>query len=285
MEGKGAVPRQTVTCTRVGCDARCLPRGYACPRGPELRRFWLGSLPQSLTLREKTHLLLLSSNLGILFEGLSLLLTLVACADFVLSTYNTDIDKSPVLRAVYVVFFGGDFALNLWATPFRASFLVSWVALVDLCTVIPLVIELSLSSASAVSTFRALRALRALRLLRAFRMLRETFSPLTKAFLRVGIAIFCALFIFASFYNVVENTQYVTFTGATNAKAPTFGDALYLGIVTIATVGYGDVIPSTWASKLLVVLLVLVAAFIVPIQVDKIGCALPRVYLIARPTV
>jgi len=134
-----------------------------------------------------------------------------------------------------------------------------------------------------VSTFRALRALRALRLLRAFRMLRETFSPLTKAFLRVGIAIFCALFIFASFYNVVENTQYVTFTGATNAKAPTFGDALYLGIVTIATVGYGDVIPSTWASKLLVVLLVLVAAFIVPIQVDKIGSVIGAQSLFMKP--
>ena len=278
MSGKhlshvGDVPSQR----RVLCPWLCLS-------GPELRRFWLGVLPQSLSAREKARIVLQSSNAGLLFESVGLLITIISCADYVAQTYGFALEGSSLTWAtsVYVVVFGSDFLLNWWAAPpgARTSYLLSWTSLVDLITTVPMIVELVFSAIPSAAAghvqptvFRALRALRAFRLLRAFHLLRETFSPLSKAFLRVGIALSCFIFIFACFFNLVEDSQLASFGVGAPASPSTFGNSIYLGIVTVATVGYGDVSPNTWAGKLLVVVLVLLATFFVPFQVEVIGGA------------
>lgn len=53
-------------------------------------------------------------------------------------------------------------------------------------------------------------------------------------------------------------------------------DSFYFCIVTFSTVGYGDVTPQIWPSKLLVVILICVALVVLPLQVDS--PQLPPVY-------
>lgn len=45
-------------------------------------------------------------------------------------------------------------------------------------------------------------------------------------------------------------------------------DSFYFCIVTFSTVGYGDVTPQIWPSKLLVVILICVALVVLPLQVN-----------------
>lgn len=46
-------------------------------------------------------------------------------------------------------------------------------------------------------------------------------------------------------------------------------DSFYFCIVTFSTVGYGDVTPQIWPSKLLVVILICVALVVLPLQVNS----------------
>lgn len=46
-------------------------------------------------------------------------------------------------------------------------------------------------------------------------------------------------------------------------------DSLYFCIVTFSTVGFGDVTPETWSSKLFVVAMICVALVVLPIQVKR----------------
>lgn len=48
----------------------------------------------------------------------------------------------------------------------------------------------------------------------------------------------------------------------------TLFDSLYFCIVTFSTVGFGDVTPKIWPSKLLVVIMICVALVVLPIQVN-----------------
>ncbi|KAL0966786.1 hypothetical protein UPYG_G00300100 [Umbra pygmaea] len=48
-------------------------------------------------------------------------------------------------------------------------------------------------------------------------------------------------------------------------------DSWYFCIVTFSTVGYGDVIPGAWPSKLLVILMISVALVVLPMQIEQLA--------------
>ena len=55
---------------------------------------------------------------------------------------------------------------------------------------------------------------------------------------------------------------------ASKGNQLTFFDSWYYIIVTFSTVGYGDISPDLWLSKLVVMLIICVAFAVIPIQVS-----------------
>ena len=63
----------------------------------------------------------------------------------------------------------------------------------------------------------------------------------------------------------------------------TFFDSFYFLIVTVGTLGYGDIFPTTELSRLVIVVVILSSLVVIPIQVEKLGRIIRTTSLYRRP--
>jgi voltage-gated potassium channel len=133
----------------------------------------------------------------------------------------------------------------------KFDFILSPMAIIDLLAILPY--------------YRPLRVLRILLIFRLFKILRYANS--LKEFLQVIKERKFELFTLALLYITVvffSSTIMFIYEGpvGVNPKIVDFFDALYWSIITISTVGYGDVTPITIEGKL-VTLILIIAGFLV----------------------
>lgn len=156
-----------------------------------------------------------------------------------------------------VAIFSVEYLLRLWCapdhtpfadhTPFgaRLAFIASGSAIVDLLTILP--VYLSFFFAADLRVFIILRLLRFFKLARysaGIRTLIAVMEAERKALVATGILLFGAVLFSASAMHIAEH----------EAQPENFGSipaAMWWAIVTITTVGYGDVTPITLAGRMI----------------------------------
>ncbi len=151
-----------------------------------------------------------------------------------------------------------EYLLRLWTAPLKFPHLSTWkaylkyifsfIALVDLIAILPFYLPFL-----GVSDLRLLRMMRLLRLLRVFKLNRysRALNLVYDVLKEKGEELITTVF-FALILLLVSSTLMYYVEHETNPKGfPNIIATLWWAVVTLTTVGYGDVVPVTMLGKIL----------------------------------
>lgn len=167
-----------------------------------------------------------------------------------------------VLQMVFLFFFTVEYILRIIVAPYRKEYIFSFYGIVDFFAIAPIAISLVFPLGGF---FPIIRSLRLLRLFSVFKMGRyiDESGVLLKALrasrAKITVFLFTILFIIV----IVGSTMY-TIEGPENGFI-NIPESMYWTVVTISTVGYGDISPQTQLGKILASGLMLVGYGIIAV--------------------
>ena len=175
----------------------------------------------------------------------SVLAVALESVDSVAARYGTALK---VLEWALTIFFTVEYILRLFLVHKPTAYARSFFGVVDLLAILPTYISLFFTGTQALVVIRALRLLRIFRIFKAARYVHEL-NALTLAFhrTRAKILVFifvvlCAVLIMGTLLYVIEGAD----SGFTSIPR-----SVYWAIVTMTTVGYGDIAPQTAPGQFL----------------------------------
>ena len=211
---------------------------------------------------------------GSVFTGIIQFLILASAVVFVIESDRQQLEMDTyathfiILDVVFLVLFSIEYALRVYIEPKKRDFVFSFYGLIDLIAILP--------SLFLVPGFRVLRILRFLRIFRIFKATRFIL-----AVDRLGAALreiqqeLLALVILSLMFVYLAACGIHFFER--NAQPEAFGsilDSMWWAVVTLTTIGYGDVYPTTSGGRLFTALVALVGVGLIAIPSGLLASAL-----------
>lgn len=163
--------------------------------------------------------------------------------------------------------FSIEYILRLWCAESPVKFLLSFDSIIDLLVIIPLFIGFL-----DIRFLRILRWFRVVRLIRLINVEISIFNWKTEEsvlFARIFLNLFSLVFIASGLIYQVEHQ-------ANPAIFQNFFDALYFSIVTMTTVGFGDVTPLSQGGKAVTLCMIVSGIVLIPWQIGLLTQQLLR---------
>ncbi len=182
----------------------------------------------------------------------------------------------PVLTAiewVLTILFTIEYIARLIAVRRPLAYVVSFYGIIDLLAVVPMYLELLLPGSHVLVVVRALRALRVFRILKLGRHLGE--AQVLKNALRASrpkITVFLTFIISAVI--VVGALMYLV--EGPEHGFPDILTSMYWAVVTLCTVGYGDIVPGTPLGKFIASLLMVMGYGVIAVPTGILSAELAR---------
>jgi len=214
----------------------------------------------SLSLRDQLYIVIFEAETpaGKLFD-VALLWLIIASAvtvavESVASVAEHHGTTLRVLEWIYTAVFSIEYGLRLYCAGRRFRYMRSFFGVIDLLALLPTFLSLFFTGVHSLVVIRALRLLRVFRVLKTVRMMGEAHSLLTavrsslpKISVFIGAVVIIALIVGSAMY-LIEGEA----TGFTSIPR-----GMYWAIVTMTTVGYGDIAPATEVGQFLAAVLMI----------------------------
>ncbi|MBW4632898.1 MAG: ion transporter [Iphinoe sp. HA4291-MV1] len=218
-----------------------------------------------LLSREKTAFYLkdLETPIGKFINLTIAALVLLSSVIFVAQTYNISDSVRFLLDSIDTVIllvFAVEYLLRIWSEENKIKYLFSFYSIIDLIAVLPFFLGVvDISFIRLLRWFRILRLIRFINKNSLFGVSKE--DSLISA--RILFTLFAIIFIYSGLIYQVEHP-------VNSENFATFLDAFYFSIVTMTTVGFGDVTPTSELGRLLTVLMILTGIALIPWQVGDL---------------
>ncbi len=208
--------------------------------------------PKKQSLRERLHEIIFEADtkegrnfdIALLWMiGLSVVLVILESVPSINQEYGEIFN---VLEWIITIFFSIEYILRVWTAKKPLNYIFSFYGIIDLVSTIPMYLSLYDND------YHFLIIMRALRLLRIFKILNmKEFSQASRSLARTlkenkdRIIVFITVVVFIS---LIQGTLMYVIEGPENGFT-SIPRAMYWSIVTLTTVGYGDITPSTALGK------------------------------------
>ena len=178
-----------------------------------------------------------------------------------------------VLEWFFTLSFTVEYFLRIYSSPRPLHYITSFYGIVDLLSILPSFLSLILAGSQFLIVIRGLRLLRVFRVLKLAHFLGE--AETLKRALKASVAkivvfigaVLTIVLIVASIMYLIEGPE----NGYTNIPI-----SIYWAVVTLTTVGYGDIVPQTPVGKTLATLLMLLGYGIIAVPTGIVSSELTR---------
>jgi len=180
-------------------------------------------------------------------------------------------DLLHTIEWVLTIFFTIEYILRLYVVRKPWKYATSFYGVVDLLAILPTYLSIFIVGAQSLLVIRVLRLLRVFRIFKLFSYMQQgrmIVTALRASYPKIMVFILFVLLL----VTICGSVMYLVEAGA-NSEFDSIPRSIYWAIVTLTTVGYGDVYPVTGMGKLLSGIIALIGVGIVALPTGIISSA------------
>jgi voltage-gated potassium channel len=201
-------------------------------------------------------------------------MNLLVVAIFVLNTYNFSSQTRALLwnlEVAVVGFFVIEYLLRFYGAANRWSYVADAYSIIDIVAILPTIILVVAPISGIYADIRFVQTIRIFAVFRIFRFLRfvgkdhllfGAISPEMLRVVRLVTTILIVFFVSSGFFYYAES--------GVNPSVNDFGDAFYFTVVSLSTVGFGDIVPVSGLGRLVTILSIISGILLIPWQASLV---------------
>lgn len=178
-----------------------------------------------------------------------------------------------LLEWIFTIIFSVEYLLRVYSSRRKIKYIISFYGIIDLLAILPAFLGIFIAGARSLLVIRALRLLRIFRILKISRYL-SAGNTLIKAIKssreKIGVFLFAVLMVV-----LLIGTLMYLIEGEKNGFT-SIPKSIYWAVVTLTTVGYGDITPQTALGQFLSGVLMIIGYAIIAVPTGIISVEIAR---------
>ena len=174
-----------------------------------------------------------------------------------------------ILEWIFTIFFTIEYALRLYSTYKPMKYATSALGIIDLLAILPTYLSLFITGTQSLMVIRALRLLRVFRVFKLGNYLWQ--GKLILVSLRRSAPKITVFFLFVLVLVTIIGSIMYLIEGGEGSQFDSIPTSIYWAIVTLTTVGYGDITPQTGLGQMLSAIVMMLGYSIIAIPTGIIA--------------
>ena len=187
---------------------------------------------------------------------------LIVMLDSVLEYHNSYGDIFLKAEWIFTILFTIEYLFRLYCIRLPSSYMFSFFGIIDFLAILPTYISLLIPGAAVFSVIRILRVLRVFRVLKLVQFMGEA-ELLKQAMIASKRKIFVYLFFLLNLVIVLGSLMYLI--EGEKSGFDSIPRSIYWAIVTLTTVGYGDISPMTNLGQFIAAIIMIMGYSIIAV--------------------
>jgi voltage-gated potassium channel len=174
-----------------------------------------------------------------------------------------------VLEWAFTLLFTFEYYLRIYCLKHPRKYVLSFWGVIDFLSIFPAWLSIFVPATQALTVLRLLRVMRIFRIFKLERFQLEAFHLLNA--LRNSVVKILIFMMFMLVAAVILGTLMYSFESGVNPAFKSIPTGIYWAVVTITTVGYGDVVPVTTGGRFLAVIVMLLGYSIIAVPTGVVA--------------